>query len=187
MRRDISDDELAADHCGGGERPGVFRAARGPIGRLRTSWRRVRVSGADELASMTRASFALEGDAPTVRVAAGYSKRGGRMSNLSTRRLPTALAGWLAGKADGVRVLPLPRKTAEMLRGRYAAGAGTVDQRGDEAQERRERREALLTRGDGEGRVFDFHALRHHYISRVVQSGASVRCAKSLPGIPRPS
>jgi len=33
---------------------------------------------------------------------------------------------------------------------------------------------------DGEGRVFDFHALRHLFISRVVGSGASVKVCQEL-------
>jgi len=47
--------------------------------------------------------------------------------------------------------------------------------------ERRERRKSPFLRyADDAGRVADFHALRHTYVSRVVASGASVKVAQEL-------
>src|SRR5262249_272838 len=39
---------------------------------------------------------------------------------------------------------------------------------------------AFLAYRDAQGRVIDFHALRHTYISRVVRSGASAKAAQTL-------
>jgi integrase len=180
IRRDVSDDELgriiAAAQSGpasfgmsGADRAMAYRLAAG------TGFRR------NELASMTRASFALEGDAPTVRVAAGYSKRRRADEQPIDRVLAAALAGWLAGKAEGLRVLPLPRKTAEMLRGDMRRARGRWIMEATDREERRKRWESdYLAAADGEGRQFDFHALRHAFISRVVQSGASVKVCQEL-------
>src|SRR5205823_8352515 len=45
--------------------------------------------------------------------------------------------------------------------------------------EQREQSDFLAYR-DAEGRVIDFHALRHTYVSRIVQSGASAKTAQAL-------
>jgi len=180
VRRDISDDELAriiiATKAGGvsfglsGEdRAIAYKLAAG------TGFRR------GELASMTKASFALEGDAPTVKVSAAYSKRRRGDTQPIDAALAADLAKWLATKPAGVPVLPLTRKTAEMLAGDMWKAKRAWMREAGSVQERWERRKAdFLNPTDGEGRVFDFHALRHHYISRVVQSGASVKVCQEL-------
>ena len=48
------------------------------------------------------------------------------------------------------------------------------------AQPRKRRADDFLRPTDAEGRVFDFHALRHQYISSVVNSGASVKVCQEL-------
>ncbi|MCL2646001.1 MAG: tyrosine-type recombinase/integrase [Phycisphaerales bacterium] len=48
--------------------------------------------------------------------------------------------------------------------------------------ELREQRETsdFLAATDASGRIVDFHSLRHTYITRLVQSGASVKVAQEL-------
>jgi integrase len=62
---------------------------------------------AGELASLTPESFDLDADPPTVRVAAGYSKR--RRDDVQPIRpdLAAALCPWLASKAPGRPVFHL--------------------------------------------------------------------------------
>ncbi len=180
IRRDISDDELgriiAAANAGpvsfglsGVDRGVAYRLAAG------TGFRR------GELASITKASFALEGEAPTVTVSAAYSKRRRGDTQPIDAGLALDLAKWLVGKPDGVRVLPLPDETAEMLTGDMRRAKAKWIRETSSSKERRKRAaDAFLSVSDGEGRVFDFHALRHHYISRVVESGASVKVCQEL-------
>ena len=180
IRRDISDDELGriiATAQAGPVRFGMSGADRAIAYQLAagTGFRR------GELASMTPASFHLDGDAPTVSVAAGYSKRRRADTQPIDPGLAAMLAGWLKGKADGQRVLRLPDETAAMLHQdmRRARAAWICEAR--TVAERRKRLDGdFLCEADGEGRVFDFHALRHLYISRVVSSGASVKVAQEL-------
>jgi len=40
---------------------------------------------------------------------------------------------------------------------------------------------AGITYRDGSGRVIDFHAMRHTFISNIVRSGASVKVCQELP------
>jgi len=180
IRRDISYEELgriiAVTETGpvtfglaGADRAIAYKVAAG------TGFRR------GEIVSMTKASFSLESDAPTVTVNAAYSKRRRGDTQPIDLGLAKALAPWLAGKSDGVRVLRLPDETAEMLAGDMRRAKARWIREAAGRKERRERRDDdFLNVVDGEGRVFDFHALRHHYISRVVESGASVKVCQEL-------
>ncbi len=180
IRRDTTDDELrrifAAAKSGGmsfglsGEdRAIAYKLAAG------TGFRR------GEIASMAKTSFALEGDAPTVSVSAAYSKRRRGDTQPIDAAFAADLAKWLVTKPAGVPLLPLPHKTAEMLTRDMWRAKRAWMREATSVQERWGRRKAeFLNPVDGEGRVFDFHALRHHYISRVVQSGASVKVCQEL-------
>ena len=55
-------------------------------------------------------------------------------------------------------VFSLPANTAQMMRADLAA--------------------AGIPYEDDSGRVLDFHALRHTYVSRIVESGVSVKVAQ---------
>jgi integrase len=179
-RRDVSDDELGriiAAAKAGGVAFGLSGEDRAIAYRLATGsgFRR------GEIASLTKASFALEGDAPTVCVAAAYSKRRRRDTQPIDSALAAALKTWLAGKPDGGPVLPLTQRTAQMLAGDMRLAKAKWIKEARDAKQRRERRaDAFLTPADGEGRIFDFHALRHLYISRVVSGGASVKTCQEL-------
>ena len=140
---------------------------------------------ASELASLTPASFDLTADPPTVTVEAGYSKRKRRDTLPLHPGLTAALAPWLAGRDPAQRLWPgrwaadhsavdLIRRDLDRARTAYlAASTGPAD---------RARREAdgfLVAKGD-DGRVLDFHSLRHTFIIDVVRSGATVKEAQEL-------
>jgi len=201
VRRDISDDELGriigAATTPRQPKPGSAAALKLAAGPVRAGPVRFGMSGEDraiayqlaagtgfrrgELASMTRASFMLDGDAPTVSVAAGYSKRRRADTQPIDPGLAAMLAGWLKGKADGVPVMRLPDETAAMLhQDMRRARAAWICEAASVAERRKRLDGDFLCEADGEGRVFDFHALRHLFISRVVESGASVKVCQEL-------
>ena len=115
---------------------------------------------AGELRSLTPESFDLDAEPPTVTVEAGYSKHRREDVQPIRRDLAGVLRPWLEGKEGGKPVFKIPSKTAKMMRADLA-GAG-IEYR------------------DSAGRVADFHALRHTYISRLVRSGANIKVAQEL-------
>ncbi len=114
-------------------------------------------------------------------VKAAYSKRRRDDHQPIDAALADTLATWLVNKPAGERVFPLPRKSAEMLRGDMRRARAIWIRETAVATERRHRRQSdFLAPMDAAGRVFDFHGLRHLYISRVVSGGASVKVAQEL-------
>ena len=102
-----------------------------------------------ELASLTPAAFELESDPPTVVVAASYSKH--RRDDVQPL-LPAfveLLRPWLASRPADQACWPgtWHARAADMIKGDLAA--------------------AGIKYEDAKGRVFDFHALRHHFISQL--------------------
>ena len=147
----------------------VEAAERGPVvcrlsGRDRSALYRLALGTgfrAAELASLTPEAFDLEGDPPTVTVTAAYSKR--RRNDCQPIRpdLADALRPWLAAKPPRERVFgKLTKHTAVMLRSDLEAAGITVE--------------------DASGRVVDFHALRHTYVSTLARSAAPVKVVQSL-------
>jgi len=68
-----------------------------------------------------------------------------------------------------------------MIRNDLATARGQWLLAAQDASERERREQSdLLAYYDAAGRVADFHALRHSYISRIVQSGASAKTAQTL-------
>jgi len=135
---------------------------------------------ASELASLTPGSFALDGDPPTVTVAAAYSKR--RRDDVQPIRpgLADLLRDWLHGRKRDRPVFTV-RRPAEAVRADLRRARAWWLREGKTRQERRERRQATFLREyDDAGKVVDFHALRHTYITNVVNSGASVKVAQEL-------
>ncbi len=159
MRRDLTPEELsrlidAADHGS------VFRGMNGPERAMAyrlAAWTGLR---ADELRSLTPASFDLDAQPPTVTVAAAYSTR--RRHDVQPIRPDQAehLRPWLAGKTAGEPVLPLPDRTADMMK--------------------RDLEAASIPYMDDAGRAADFHALRHTYISIIANSGAPIKAVQEL-------
>ena len=136
---------------------------------------------ANELRSLTAASFDLDGPEPNVTVAAGYSKR--RRDDDQPLRPQTAaeLRAFLAGKLPTARVFKVPHRTADMLRADLAAArAAWIAQAGSD-QERREREDStFLAYEDAAGNVADFHALRHAFITALADAGVHPKQAQEL-------
>ena len=134
---------------------------------------------ASELASLSAKSFDLKADPPTVTVEAGYSKRRRRdvlpvhsdlASNLREWFKRRSAAAPMALRIDGTAaadVAPLwpgewaaRRHAAAMLRGDLTA--------------------AGLAYTDDAGGTFDFHALRHQFISMLAAAGVHPKEAQEL-------
>jgi integrase len=117
---------------------------------------------ASELASLTSTSFDLLSGRPTVTVKAAYSKN----RRTSVQPLPAdvacALEVYLVGRSPGQPIWPgaWSKNAAEMLRVDLAR--------------------ASLPYRDEDGRVADFHALRHSYITLLERSGVSPKLAQEL-------
>jgi len=137
---------------------------------------------AGELASLTPASFHMADlDAATVKVTAAYSKHR-RDDVLPLRRdMAEAVAVFIAGKPTDARLFAVPQRTAEMIQADLAAAREAWIKAAITRQEREARRAtAFLADVDRSGRVVDFHALRHTFITRLARSGVVPAVAKSL-------
>jgi integrase len=117
---------------------------------------------ANELRSLTRSSFHLDPDSPTVTVAAGYSKRR-RQDTLPLRKALTAeLRAHLTSKLPAAPAFNVPCK--ETLSNVYKSDI----------------RAAGIAYRDEEGRVADFHSLRHTFITNLARSGVHPKAAQAL-------
>jgi integrase len=135
------------------------------------------------LRSLTRASFRLEGDEPSVTVEAAYSKR--RREDQLPLRSETAalLRQHLAGKLPAARAFKFPRKedTADMLRADLVTARAKWITEAATPEERDEREQSsMLAYRDHAGLVADFHSLRHTFISNLARAGVHPKLAQSL-------
>src|SRR5262249_24512709 len=159
-RRALAPEELARLIRAAESGPVVFKTAgpdRAALYRLAagTGFR------ANELRALPPEAFALDGDPPAVRVKAAYSKRRRDDAQPIRPDLAEALRPWVASKAPGRPVFgALTKHTAEMLRSDLQA--------------------AGIPYRDGSGRVADFHALRHSYVTALVKSPAPVKVVQTL-------
>lgn len=174
VRRALTLDELARLLAAAESGPDI-EAGRGPRGKLRRAGSLSFLTGperaalyrlamgtgfrANELRSLTLESFKLDGDRPTVTVAAAYSKNGREAVQPITRDLADGLRPFVEGKGGGRPVLTVPEKTAKMLRADLDA--------------------AGIPYETAEG-VVDFHALRHGFISHLIQSGVDPKTVQEL-------
>jgi integrase len=116
----------------------------------------------NEVATLTKDSFDLEADPPAVAVEAGYSKRRKRDVLVLRKDLAADLKRWLRWK----------RKGEPVFQGTWAARAGKMVQIDVEA--------AGLAYQEDNGRFFDFHALRHQFISSLAASGVHPATAQKM-------
>jgi integrase len=138
---------------------------------------------AGELRSLTRSSFRLEGAEPTVTVAAGYSKR--RREDVQPLKPATAAAlrTFLGSKAPAAKAFSVPprERVAELMRADLAAARAAWLGESSRAEERAEWEVSdFLRYRDGAGRVADFHALRHTFISNLASAGVHPKTAQML-------
>lgn len=142
---------------------------------------------AQELASLTTRSFDLMADPPTVRVDACYSK------HRRTDVLPLAedlverLATYLAERATEAepdeRLWPGKwyRKAGEiLLYDLEAARTAWLDEAKDKREWQERRQSHFLDLEDEAGRVMDFHALRHGFITYLVTANVPPKVAQML-------
>jgi len=160
---------------------------------------------------LTRASFNLEGDPPTVTVEAGYSKRRRRdvlplRADLVGRLCPflslfdcaapsvpqnrrSAKVGFIKADegdddATAGRLWPgtWAERSAKMLHADLkAARMKWLGEAGDDAAERERReRSSWLDDVDDAGHMFDFHALRHQFISNLARGKVHPKEAQLL-------
>lgn len=162
-RRDLSDDELSrlASTARVGE---PYKGLPGPdreflyLVAIYTGFR------ASELASLKPEDFDFAAVPPIVSVGAGYSKRRRKDQQPLHADLVRVLKPWIETKAVGEKLWP----------GRWAED-------GDGAEIlRRDLTAAGIVYRDSSGRVADFHALRHTFVTRLVKSGVSPKDAQTL-------
>jgi len=117
---------------------------------------------ASELASLVPRSFDLSAEPPTVTVEAAQSKNRKKSVQPLPADVSEALRDYLAGRPSDQAVWPgnWPLDAAEMLRGDLEA--------------------AGIPYRDEAGRVADFHALRHSYITLLERAGVSPKVAQEL-------
>jgi len=182
LRRELTPEELAyllpfvegytkAGHnLAGPDRAMAYRVALG------TGFR------ADELRSLTPASFDLDSDPPTVTVGAAYSKRRRNDVQPIRRDLADLLRPWLAEQAQGGTMFSrMPSYAARMLRKDLAAARQQwIGEPDTDAEQEARKRSDFLRYEDSAGRFADFHSTRHTYISGIVASGASVKTSQEL-------
>lgn len=136
---------------------------------------------AGELQSLTDASFALDSEPPTVTVAAAYSKRRRQDVQPIRQDLAEALRPWLAESPQERPLWPKLNRTAEMFRADLRlARACWIRSTPNRAERRQRRSSAFLAVEDPAGRVLDFHALRHTFITRIVRAGVKPKVAQQL-------
>jgi len=160
-RRALTVPELAALLKAAGAGPPRF----GVTGRERAWLYRVAAETGlrfKELASLTRASFDLEGERPSVAVGAGVTKN--RQGDVLPLRPDTAaaLAAFLGPRMPGAPAFRIrPWVQGIKLLGRDLDAAG-------------------IARRDDAGRVVDFHSLRHTFITNLSRAGVHPRTAQAL-------
>jgi len=137
-----------------------------------------------ELASLTPASFHLDGPTPFIRLQAAYAKNRKEADQPLPPDVAEVLREYLAGKPADELVWPgtwHDRHSAHMVRGDLQEARAAWLQTFQDAHLRAQAEQStFLAYRDAAGLVADFHALRHTYISRVVRSGASAKAAQTL-------
>lgn len=122
---------------------------------------------AREWSSLTRNSFDLQADPPTVTVEAGYSKHRRRDTLPLHPDLGARLREWFHGTR-------LAHPERRLWPGRWA------EDRHAAAMLREDLDAAEVSYRDDAGRVFDFHALRHQFISTLARHGVHPKTAQEL-------
>jgi integrase/recombinase XerD len=138
---------------------------------------------ANEIRSLTRASFNLDAQPATVTVEAGYSKR--RRKDVLPLRpdMVELLQPHLATKLNDATAFPMPGEehVARMFRGDLAVAREAWLKAAATPQEHCEHEKSdFLSYRDENGLVADFHALRHTFVSNLANSGVHPKVAQQL-------
>lgn len=118
---------------------------------------------ANELRSLTRSSFDLESEVPTVTVQAAYTKR--RRKDVQPIKPETAelLPLVMYGRSANEQLFTMPRRE-DLVRVMFKPDLEA----------------AGIAYKDETGRVADFHALRHTFITNLAQAGVHPKTAQAL-------
>jgi integrase len=144
---------------------------------------------AQEIASLTPQSFALDADPPTVSVEACYSKHRRRDVLPLAEDLCARLRAYLAQRrrerrhADDDRLWPGKwyRKAGRILQRDLAAARKAWIKEGKGRNQRQERRKGHYLREiDAAACVVDFHSLRHGFITYLVAANVPPKVAQTL-------
>jgi integrase/recombinase XerD len=114
----------------------------------------------EEMRSLRWSSFDLEGQSPSVAVEASFSKHKRRDVLPLAEPLVDDLLEWKLDHPGDGPVFPLPTRTADMLHS--------------------DLKDAGIGYRDGAGRVCDWHALRHTFISMLASGGVHPKVAQTL-------
>jgi len=135
------------------------------------------------LAALRPDDFDLHSATPTATVRAAYTKNGQTAVQPLAKDLADVFRPFLANRPSEQSVWPgkWSGDAAEMIRHDLAEARAAWLSAAQNARQRAEREKSdFLTYRDAGDRVADFHALRHTFISRIVQSGASAKTAQTL-------
>ena len=141
---------------------------------------------ASELASLMPGSFTLAADPPVVAVEAAYSKHRRRDEVPLHPSLVSELREWLRGKSADERLWPgnwaKHNEACDMIKHDLEmARAAWIEEVVSGTAQRAEREQSdVLVYRDKEGRVSDFHALRHRFVTELVRAGVAPKDAKEL-------
>ena len=138
---------------------------------------------AAELRSLTRLSFHFGAKLATVSVEAASSKRRRRDELPLRPELADALKTFLIAKLPMALAFHVPPsdQTADMLRADLTAARQAWLDLAPTPKEKAEReRSTFLAESDEAGRVVDFHALRHSFITALARSGVHPKVAQTL-------
>ncbi len=137
---------------------------------------------ASELASLTSASFDLDVDPAIVTVQAAFSKHRKRDELPLHPDLVTRLRQWLSATREttdgGPDVIRIDR-ASEATDGPLWPGRWAMDRRGWRMV-KADLAAAGIPYRDEQGRQFDFHALRHQFISMLAAAGVHPKTAQEL-------
>jgi len=137
-----------------------------------------------ELRALTRSSLMLDAERPYVLLEARQTKNGKAARQYVRPELARDLAGFVARAMPGAAVFDMPRRehVATMLRADLdAARTAWLAEADIDAQERIKREASDFLRAeDHDGRVLDFHALRHTCGAWAAIGGASPKAIQTL-------
>ncbi len=145
-----------------------------------------------EISSLTKRSIRLDSAPPTVTVAAAYSKRKRKDTQVLHPEVAKRLSAWLESKAElgpdaqlfpvSAKVPGVPeRRTSKMMKADLAAARNKwlIEAETDDERGRREESDYLCYQ-DENGLFADFHSNRHTFITNLERAGVSPRTAQTL-------
>ncbi len=193
-RRALESDELARLIDAAEKSTQTFRGLTGPDRSALYTLAAMTGLRANELASLTVASFDFQANPPTVKVEAESEKAGrgatlplhpfvvGKVASLLTRRGQTSTALPINSPVELLWPGTWSTRAAEMFRRDLdearSIWLSEVEKIADELQQRTE--SSFLKPENHNGEVADFHALRHTFISMLASSGVHPKVAQQL-------